>query len=150
LVALVGDRVVGCVAGWDQSGFKQTVVRGYARRLARWRPLLNLTAKLGWWPVLPPLHTPFQFRFASHLAVDADDPHVFAALLRALYNQAVQRSDHYLMIGLAAGNPFTPVVKRSYPIVSYASQIYLAAWGDGLDALAQIDARPAGLEIALL
>ncbi|HEV3458907.1 MAG TPA: hypothetical protein VHG32_20340, partial [Thermoanaerobaculia bacterium] len=36
-----GGRVVGCLALWDQSGFKQVVVRGYGRRLALLRPALN-------------------------------------------------------------------------------------------------------------
>jgi hypothetical protein len=30
-----GERVAGCLAGWDQSGFKQTVVRRYGGLLAR-------------------------------------------------------------------------------------------------------------------
>ena len=40
-LALRDDRVVGCVACWDQRAFKQAIVRGYSGRLARWRPVLN-------------------------------------------------------------------------------------------------------------
>jgi hypothetical protein len=40
-------------------------------------------------------------------------------------------------------------VKPYWPIV-YESQVYLAAWEDGYEAVRQVDARPSGLEIALL
>ena len=53
------------------------------------------------------------------------------------------------MLGLAEGNPFQRIVKTYHPI-TYESQIYLAAWEDGYDSVAQIDSRPPALEIALL
>jgi hypothetical protein len=75
---------------------------------------------------------------------------VFAALLRALYNHAVARAYSYVMLGLAENHPLSPVVIASYQHVKYVSQLYLAAWEDGFDAVAQVDHRLSGLEIALL
>jgi hypothetical protein len=37
LLAIRRDEVVGCVALWDQSGFKRTVVRSYSDALGRYR-----------------------------------------------------------------------------------------------------------------
>ena len=87
--------------------------------------------------------------FACFLAVDDDDPDVFTALLRALYNEAACRKYAYFMLGLAEGRPFHQTVKSYLPI-PYQSDIYLAAWQDGYAAVAGVDGRSCGLEIALL
>jgi hypothetical protein len=145
-----GERVVGCLALWDQSRFKQTVVRGYSRPLARWRGLVNVGARVLGWPVLPLPHEPFHYSYASHLAVDDDNRQIFACLLRALYNQAVTQGNSYFMIGLSEGNPFLPVVTASYRHIKYTSQLYLVAWDDGLENISRVDNRVPGLEISIL
>jgi hypothetical protein len=148
-LALQGDRVVGCLALWDQGSFKQTVIRGYSGNMARFRKLINLLAPLGGWPSLPQAGTRLNQCFASFLAVDHDDPQVFSTLLRALYNEAARRRFDYLMLGLAEGHPFHRIAKAYRPIV-YESQVYLAAWEDGYEQVANVDSRPPALEIALL
>ncbi len=148
-LALNGDCVVGCLALWDQQSFKQSVIRGYSGRIARFRKLINLFAPLGGWPVLPDAGARLNHCFACFLAVDDNNPEIFSALLRALYNEAVRRKFDYFTLGLAEGNRFHPIVK-SYRPITYESQIYLAAWEDGYKAIAQVDSRPPALEIALL
>ena len=148
-LALDGERVVGCLACWDQTAFKQTVVRGYSGALARWRKLLNVFSSFGGWPYLPEPNMSLRHSYASHLAVDDDDPAIFAALLRALYNHSLERGYSYFMLGLAESNPWRPIVETYRPL-TYISQIYLVAWEDGYEAVAAVDARPPALEIALL
>ncbi|HLA06596.1 MAG TPA: hypothetical protein VJ022_04070 [Anaerolineales bacterium] len=148
-LALSGDRVIGCLALWDQQSFKQSVIRGYAGTIARFRKLINLLSPLGGWPVLPEVGARLNHCFACFLAVDNDDPEIFSALLRALHNETVRRKYDYFMLGLAEGNPFHSIAK-SYRPITYESQIYLVAWEDGYDSVAQIDSRPPALEIALL
>src|SRR3990172_2280772 len=62
-LALDGERVIGCLACWDQNAFKQTVVRGYSGSLARWRKLLNVFSSLGGWPYLPESNTPLRYSY---------------------------------------------------------------------------------------
>ena len=149
-LALDGDRVVGCLACWDQSLFKQTVLRGYTGPLKRWRKLLNLLAPVGGWPILPEPNTHLRYAYASHLAVDADDPRIFAGLLRALYNHSIEQGYSYFMLGLAEAHPLHNVVAHYRPII-YKSQLYLVAWEDGQAAVDAVDKSllPAP-EIALL
>ncbi len=150
-------KVVGCLAGWDQGAVKQTVVRGYSGALARWRRLLNLMAPFCGWPELPEPGTALRSRYASHRAIDEDEDAggdsrgaaVFAALLRALYNQGVERGDRYLVLGLGEGDPLDAAL-RSYRSLAYASQLYLAAWEDGEAAVAALDGRIPGPEVAVL
>ena len=148
-LALSGERVIGCLALWNQQSLKQSVIRGYSGALARYRRLINWFSPLGGWPVLPDVGTRLNHCFACFLAVENDDQEIASALLRALYNEAARRKYDYFMLGLAEGNPFQRIVKTYHPI-TYESQIYLAAWEDGYDSVAQIDSRPPALEIALL
>jgi hypothetical protein len=150
LLAVRGSRVCGCLAVWDQTPFKQTVVRGYRGSIARWRPLINLLARLVDVPRLPAVNAPLPYAYASHLAIDGDDPHIFSVLLRAAYNETHKRGFNYFMLGLSELHPLHPVLTKSYWHIAYPSQIYLMAWDDGLEAVQQVDARTPGLEIAVL
>lgn len=149
-LAMDGEQVVGCLALWDQTPFKQTVVRGYSDGMARTRPWINLLSRFVDLPSLPPISAPLHYCYASHLAIDHDQPHIFASLLRAVYNETARRGFDYFMIGLSDSNPLRPVLSRSYLHITYLSQIYLMAWEDGLDAVTQVDGRTPGIEIALL
>jgi hypothetical protein len=149
-LAWAGGRLVGCLARWDQSAVKQSVVCGYRGALGRWRRVVNLAGPLLGIPYLPPPGTRLRFSFASHLAVDDDQPQVFAALLRAVYGSAAAAGDHYFMLGLSKTNPLTAVLRRSYRYIAYVGQLYLVAWSDGQAAAAQVDGRPAGPEIGVM
>ena len=149
-LVLDGRQVVGCVALWNQMPFKQTIVRGYSALFRRARPLLNAMARTASWPALPAVGQPIRHAFASHLAVDGDDQRVLAALLCSAHNRACDLKLSYVMLGLAPGDPFHAWLRRSYRHLTYASQIYLAAWPDGLDAVAAVDKRHLGLDVALL
>ena len=118
--------------------------------MARWRPLINWLARWIDVPYLPAINTPFPYCYASHLAIDRDDPQIFSALLRAACNETVRRGFKYFMIGLSETNPLRPVLTCSYLHITYASQLYLVAWEDGLDAIGRVDGRVPGLEIAML
>lgn len=148
-LARSGERIVGCIALWDQQRFKQSVVRGYSGAIARVRKLTNLFSVAGGRPRLPEPGTRLNQCFACFFAVDDDDPEIVSALLRAVYNEAARRKYEFLLLGLAEASPLHAMVKAYRPI-TYESQIYLAAWPDGIDAIHSIDARPAGLEIAVL
>jgi hypothetical protein len=148
-LAVAGGEVVGCLALWDQSGFKQVVVRGYASRLARWRPWLNRLNRLA--PVLgtPRLPEPGQqlpHAFLSHLAVDGDDPEVFRALVEAAYAEARARQYVYLVTGLAARHPWNAWLEKRFNPRPYTSILYAVLWNEGI----ALDGRMPHVEVALL
>jgi len=148
-VVRAGERVIGCLALWDQQSFKQSVVRGYSGWLARFRTLINALARLGLSPHLPEAGTRLNQAYACCLAIDHDDPAIFAALFRALYNEAVQRKFHYFTLGLAETHPLHEAVQTYRPL-TYISRIYLVGWDEGFEAAQAVDGRPPALEIALL
>lgn len=146
----IGARgeVVGCLALWDQSSFKQVVVRGYGRRLRLLRPVLDLLAPLLGTPRLPAPGEPLPHAYLSHVAVDGDDPGVFAALLAAARRAAAGRF-LYMVAGFAERHPFLAACgrrARRYRSVLYA----VCCREEGTAAVAALDGRIPHLEVALL
>lgn len=142
LVALRGDRVVACVARWDQRAFKQAVVRGYHPTLGRWRSLLNLFGA-----GLPPVGGVLPFGFLSHVAVDEDDPEVFSDLLRVALRRRGNVSCRWLALGLAARHPLAAPVRSQFKVRRYESILY-AVHDTGIEM--SFDNRVPHLEVAVL
>src|SRR5262249_44537888 len=86
-VATRGGRLVGAVALWDQTGFKQTVVHGYSGALGRTRRALNLIAPALGIPRLPDPGQALSQAYLSHLAVADLDPDVARAVLTAAHDR---------------------------------------------------------------
>jgi hypothetical protein len=146
-LAVVNTEVVGCLALWDQSGFKQVVVRGYSPRLARWRPWMNRLAPLLGTPLLPDPGKALPHAYLSHLAVDGDDPEIFRALVEAAYAEARTRRYVYVVTGLAARHPWRPWLEKRFKPRAYASVLYAVLWED---EAASLDGRMPHVEVALL
>jgi hypothetical protein len=137
VIARLGGRIVGAAALWDQTAYKQSVVRGYEG----W---LKLAA-----PVLPRAGAHIRSAYASLLSVDRDDPLLFARLLRELHNRASARRFDYLLVGLDARDPLL-MVARAYPHLRYPSRLYLGSWIEGDTTYDASDHRLARVDIATL
>ncbi len=143
-------QVRGCLALWDQRGFKQVVVRGYAPALGRLRPLVNLAAALAGRPRLPPPGSALALGFLSHLAVDGDDPETAVALIAAARARAAARGIELLSLGLARANPMLPAVRRRFPARELASVLYLVHRPDAAPAIGALGGRCPHVEVAVL
>jgi hypothetical protein len=136
-IARRDGKIVGVLALWDQSAYKQSVIRGYSGWLAPIRPFL------------PRPGTRLRSAYASLLAVANDDPAVFGDLLREIYGLASRRGFEYLLVGLDARDPLLNVV-RPHRHVHYPSRLYLASWSSGGPSHEQLDAVPVYVDIATL
>ncbi|MFY0545191.1 hypothetical protein [Brevibacillus sp. H7] len=148
-VAVRDNRVIGVCAVWDQHRFKQTVVKSYSGAIRRFRWLYNLGAALFRLTPLPPVNQPFRYFYLSHIAVDDNHPHIFAALVRKVYNDFIDTDYAYFMVGLFADDPLCQAVLPYKPIL-YQSDLYLVYWEEAQDVIEQIDGRFPYLEIARL
>ena len=149
-VAERAGRVIGCVARWDQSGFKQTVVHGYSGALCLARPLVNLCAPLLGVPRLPAVGQPLPHAYLSHVAVDDDDVAVWLALAARAFDASVGAAWSYLTLAFAEGHPLLAPTRRAFKTLQYWSVIYVVYWEDGADAAARLDARVPHPELAIL
>jgi hypothetical protein len=140
-------RISGVVGLWDQSEFKQTVVRAYSGGLRFARPLYDAAARLTRRHPLPAPGEPLRSAYAAFVCVSDDDRFVFRALLRCLNELAAKRGHAFLVVGLAANNPLLVEVRR-YAHVPYRSTLYAVSWRGGLHATP--DGRIPHVEVATL
>lgn len=150
VVARRGGQIIGTLAYWNQSGFKQTIITGYNRGLSLVKPFYNVYLRMTGAKTLPRAGEKLSHAYASLLCVDGDDTHIFDALLAEVYAIAYQRGDAYLMIGVHADDPLLPVA-QAIRHVAYRSRLYAVTWDDK-DTLFydQLDERIPHVEIATL
>jgi hypothetical protein len=134
-IARRNGHIVGAIALWDQSAYKQSVIRGYSGWL---RPVA---------PLLPRPGTKLRSAYAALICIAGDDASVFSTLLREIYNVAAARRLEYLLIGLDERDGLVRVVRR-YRHVAYPSRLYLGSWSNGGSSHEQLDARPVYVDIA--
>lgn len=150
-VAIEHGRVVGCIALWDQRGFKQVVVRGYSPLLRRSRWIANLATSWLGGTRLPAAGQAFQFGYLSHAAIDLDRGDVLAALMRSASLRARARGLDFVAIGFDDRHPFCHLVTREFPHRIYRSVLHVACWADGeSDARAITGAALVQPEVAIL
>lgn len=149
MIARLGDQIVGTMALWDQSAFKQTVIQSYSGWLRAVAPLWNMGAALLCRSPLPRPGETVRSAYASLVCISGDEPMVFRALLREVYNFARVRGFNYLMLGLDARDPLLPLA-RSYYHILYPSRVYLAEWSDGGHWHERLEQQPAYVDIATL
>lgn len=140
----------GCAALWDQRRFKQVVVRGYSRWLARSRTLLNWGTRLVGRPGLPSPGYPLAIAFCSHLASTDGDPALAAKLISNVQTLAASRGVEWLVVGFAANDPCLDVVRRSFPWREYHTRIYVVSWPGLGGTVGELDDRVWAPEGALL
>ncbi len=129
LLARRGGQLVGLMAVWDQSAWRQTVVRAYGLRLRRLKWLLDASRLARGARPLPPAGAALHVACASLLCVMNDDPSVTTALLAAGVRAAHGRGAHALALAVTREDPLLAVVRR-WRHVSYTSRLYALALAD--------------------
>jgi hypothetical protein len=158
LVVRRGPDIAACVALWDQSAFKQTIVDGYAGRLSRLRPAINLAAPLLRTPRLPAAGEALQHVYLSHLTTADDDGNTFHALVDAALAEAHRRGHALALLGLATRHPLADWLRRHYRPREYRAWLHLVQWSGAdkarpdahLPDVRLPDARLPHVEIAVL
>ena len=150
LIVRRGPGVAACAALWDQGGFKQTVVRGYAGWVAALRPLANAAAPLLRMPRLPAAGEPLRQVYLSHLAIADNDPALFRAIVDAGLAEARRRGFAVVLTGLATRHPLAAELARRYRHREYRALLHLVHWPEGADAAAALAPRLPHVEIAVM
>ncbi len=145
-----GGRLVGCAAVWDQRPFKQVRIHGYAGGLARWRPAVDLAARLQGLPPLPPPGAFLEMGYLSHIATDRESLDVYLALLWGARRLAARRQLTCLAFGLASAGPIYSALRAHIRFVEYRTLLYLVHWPDGAGAVSALGPRLTRPEIAVL
>lgn len=148
-VAKKQGRIVGMLGKWDQGRYKQTIISGYSKRMQLVRPVYNYLAKITKHPPLPKPETQLTFFYVSFIAIDGNDPSIFATLLRQLYNDSIGNGYSYMMVGLCEKDSLLEAI-QDYVSIEYKSRVYVVCWDDGESVFRKLDARIPYLETATL
>lgn len=143
-----GDALHGCLAIWDQRGFKQTVVRAYRFPLNKLRVAYNLLAGIRGKIKLPAPNQKIEQVFLSFVALDESAQQRAVEVVKEGLRLAAQKGALVGTLGLSAQHPLTTRLKAALPHESYRTRIETVSWQD-TDRLA-LDDRPVQPEIALL
>lgn len=148
-VALRRGKIVGVLALWDQSGYKQTVVRAYRDDLRRLKPLYNLAASVLGARPLTEIGQSINFAYGAFGCVAGDDPGIYRALLQTVFNWAADRGFSFLMLGLCEGDPLLAVARR-WLHITYTSTLYTVCWQEEESWRERLDGRIPYVEIGTL
>lgn len=148
-VRSASGEVAACMGLWDQSGYKQTVVRGYRGWLRQARPLYNALARVTGLQPLPEPGLPIRNVYGSFICVAGNSPDIFRVMLRAACAEAARRGYGYLTLGLTARDPLLPAARR-FLHIPYYSRLYTVCWEDGVGFHEGLDHRIPYVEIAAL
>ncbi len=150
LIYRIGGKLRGCLAVWDQSANRQTVMRAYPPLLSKLRPLVNLAAPLVGMPHLPRIGGAIRQAMLSHLAIENDDADVFRVLLAEGLSQARARGLDAASIGVATSRSLHSALVKHMRTIEYRTSLYLAHWSEGTDAVASLKPATPHPEMALL
>lgn len=143
-----GPDIRGCIAIWDQRGFKQTVVHGYRAPLNLLRVPYNLWARLSRRPPLPAAGEPINTVFLAFAAFGSQDYSATIEGIRDALAAAGLKGAGLGVIGLSMQNPLHAVLKSVLKGHCYRTSIEsIELTGDPPIAL---DARPPQPEVAVL
>lgn len=143
------DDLVACAALWDQRNFRQTVLRGYSRRLGLARPLINALAAMGGTAGLPPVNTPLAHGFLSPLAVVPGREHLLPNVIALALARARARGLDFLTLGCPSEDPTMKPLRETFRCRDYRSRLYQVSWPETGSVIA-LDKRSLAPEVALL
>jgi hypothetical protein len=149
LIVRRGLGVSACLAVWNQTMVKQTIIRDYAPWLRRLRPFVNFAARLTSMPRLPACGSGLRQAYLSHIAVEGDDVATFRSLLRAGLSLARRRGSEVVLTGFTTNHPFAAVLQRQHA-TKYRTLLHLVHWPDSHPAIVAMPPRIPHPEIAVM
>lgn len=129
LLALHHEKIIGCIALWDQSAYRRWVVAAYSKKMKMAKGLYNIVAPLLNRPKLPKEHEPFYYKILSLIAIQNDDVKIFESLLYTLWNREHKVKDLVISIGFHETDPLFSLI-RPKKTQKLLSRLYLSHWKD--------------------
>jgi hypothetical protein len=149
LVARQAGNICGVTGLWDQSAYKQPVVRGYSGKLSWGRHLFNAYARCRGYNPLPPPGEPISLVYAAFTCIADNSLEVYYRLLHNLCALAAERGYGRVLTGHTERDPLLAVARR-FPHIPYTSHLYTACWKEKSQFHDNLDRRISHVEIATI
>ncbi len=149
LIAYCGGKLVGTLAAWDQSAFRQSVVHDYGSWIAQLRPVINGLARLRGRAGLPSPGERLNLVFAAVPVIDTEHYDCFSALLRIQQQLASGVRHRHLVVGLCDHDPLLSVLSRQRA-TAYRTRLCVVRWDRHSSTVTLDRHRPPYLEVGSL
>lgn len=146
-IAFENQRVVGCVAAWDQSEFRQTHIERYSTALRCLRPVYNLAARFSALHPLPEAGEKLRYLYLAMIASEDNRRDIFATLLRTAYRDRRSGGCQFMIVGLHEQDPLCPVLD-DYRRIEAGGRLFLIYYPDMADKVVALDKRIPYIEMA--
>ncbi len=145
-IATRNGEIVGVIAAWDQTNFRQTHIENYNLLLKTIKPFYNLAAKFSALKPLPKKGDRVPYFYLALTAIKDDDPDIFRALLSRLYADRRNGKWHYFIAGLHEKNPLVKVLEE-YRSIKAAGHLFVVHYSEDEAYFTQLDSRIPHVEI---
>jgi hypothetical protein len=149
LCAWRAGRIVGTLAAWDQSAFKQSHVERYTGHWRWSRLFYNPLAKCLRLPQFPAPGDRLRNVMLALPVIENSDPAVWQQLLPQVQQLPVTKRNDSLALGLFERDPLVPFVRRS-AVHCYETRLYVVSWAPEKVQPEQFDGRNVYLELGCL
>ena len=148
-IAYCGDQIVGCVAAWDQSDFRQTHVESYSGSLRAARPFYNFAARFSSLHALPKPGDKIPYLYLSLIATEDNRSDIFAVLLRTVYRDLRKSKYHFIIAGLHEDDPLSQVLD-GYRSIDAGGSLYVIYYPEDADFVSNLDNRTFYVDMATI
>lgn len=148
-LALQDGEIIGVIAAWDQTRFRQTCVEKYNMKLNIIRPIYNLITRF---TSLKPFPSPGNHVPCFYLAfctIKNNEPTLFGALLRYLYNDRRNGPWNYFIAGFHENDPLNKTLNE-YRRVDVYGRLYAVHYSENQKNYDRLDSRIPYVEIAMI
>jgi len=122
------NQLIGCLSVWDQSPFKQYIIRGYSKKIKSWRWILNIKARVLGGMRFPNIDEEISYAFLSHIAIQEDHIQNMKLLIQAAMSLAKEKGIDLLLLGMDRKRPLFSKIKKLFSHVEYTSTLYSVCW----------------------
>ncbi|MBS9781487.1 MAG: hypothetical protein KGV56_03240 [Gammaproteobacteria bacterium] len=111
-VAIKNNQIIGVVAAWEQSDFRQIYVEKYSPTLKAIKPFYNVLSLMTPLKPLPKTGSIIPYFYLSFIAIKDNDADVFRLLLNTLYRERYRGKWHYFICGLHEDDDLSSVLSE--------------------------------------
>lgn len=136
-VAIKDNEILGIMAKWEQTPFKQVIIKKYNDK---WKWIKKLSGK-----ILPQENEPIEQFYLSFIVIKNNNNFVFEALLSKIYND--NRCYKYFSLILHSKDNLNRSLKKFFSI-KYKSRLYITEFMEDEKIIKMVDDRIPYLELA--
>jgi hypothetical protein len=148
-LALRKEQIVGTIAAWDQTGFRQTCVERYSPGLRMLRPFYNALSRFTALKPLPAPGCTLPYFYLAFVNIEGNNAQLFRGLLRHLYRDRRSGPWSYFVAGLHETDPLSSVLSE-YRSIDAAGRLFAVHYAQDQRAYEQLDGRIPHVEIAMI